>query len=135
MKRGKLRVTEEKDALAKRVAELEGSLKKYQTESTDKENEDARKKGDVQKLDSAWQKKYDADIKARDERLALIEKQRASEKRESIVKELADKIALPQFTHLVQSDLLRRINVIVDERTGKLETEIVDEYGKLTKSN
>ena len=93
LKRGKLRLSQEKEELRIKMSELEKQLKGQEDANADADK--ARKAADAEKLDAAWKGKYDADVGARDARIKALEANIIRQHKAATIAKMVAEHALP----------------------------------------
>ena len=93
LKRGKLRLSQEKEELRNKMTELEKQLKGKEDANADAEI--ARKAADAEKLNTAWKSKFDTEVGARDSRIKALEANIIRQHKAAVISKMVAEHALP----------------------------------------
>lgn len=132
LRRSGLRHQQEADKIAKERDALKLQIEKMEQSQRDNEHDERMKSADVKDIDAAWKVKHTKELQARDERINRLTQVLLKQRRDAIVNDIAEQIALPSSVHLVKLILRDRIDVTIDEN-GETQPVIYDEERKVTR--
>ena len=132
LRRKSLRASQDTEKITKERDTLLAKLAKYEEAQRDAEHAEKVKSNDVKEVDAAWKVKHSKEIQAREDKINKLTQTILKQRRDSIINEVAEKIALPESVHLVKLMLRDRVDVTIDER-GETQPVIYDADKKVTR--
>ena len=134
LKSKNVRTSKEADKLIKERDLLQAKLDKYEQSKRDAEHEEKVQSHNVKEANAAWQTKLNKEISAREEKINKLTQTILKQRRDTIINEVAEQIALPESVHLVKLMLRDRVDVTIDER-GDTQPVVYDADKKVTRDS
>ena len=133
LKRAKLRVSQENKEMRKEMADLKKTLEDQEKSRLDADADEARKKGDIDKIDAAWKNRFDTEIAAREEKLAAMQRAILNQHKEAVITKAVAEHALPGKENYLKLYLQTYLKVEADEGGSPKVVVLDDKTQKATK--